>query len=86
VTAVEKAKSKSQKVRETLTHPVIDSDGHTVECEVVFLEYLEAIGGSRIVDRYRNSDTLGSFVDTRGDGWYHLSPASTLQCSTRALV
>ena len=50
---MEKAKTKSQKVREKLTHPVIDSDGHTVECESAFLEYLKDVGGSGMVDRYK---------------------------------
>src|SRR5713101_77978 len=67
-------KTKSQKVRETLSHPVVDSDGHTVECEVAFLEYLREVGGAKLLDRYRDSDVLGSFVDQRGDGWYRLSP------------
>jgi predicted TIM-barrel fold metal-dependent hydrolase len=67
-------KTKSQKVRETLSHPVVDSDGHTVECEVAFLEYLREVGGAKMVDRYRDNDVLGSFVDQRGDGWYRLSP------------
>ena len=71
---MEKAKTKSQKVRDRLTHPVIDSDGHTVECEAAFLEYLKDVGGSQMIDRYRDSDIYGFFVDVRGDGWYHLSP------------
>ena len=43
--------SKSAAVRARLTHPVIDSDGHTVEFEPAVLDYLQQIGGPRIVER-----------------------------------
>ena len=45
--------SKSAAVRARLNHPVIDSDGHTVEFEPAVLDYLQQIGGPRIVERYK---------------------------------
>jgi hypothetical protein len=39
------ASSKSAAVRARLNHPVIDSDGHTVEFEPAFLDYLRQTGG-----------------------------------------
>ena len=44
--------SKSEKIRARLGHPIIDSDGHTVELTPVFLDYLKQAGGPTIVDRY----------------------------------
>ncbi len=38
------AQSKSAAVRAQLNHPVIDSDGHTVEFEPVFHDYLAQVG------------------------------------------
>ena len=37
--------SKSAKVRAQLKHPVIDSDGHTVEFQPALREYIAKIGG-----------------------------------------
>jgi len=39
--------SKSAAVRARLNHPVIDSDGHTVEFLPAVLDYLEQTGGQR---------------------------------------
>src|SRR5215475_4154896 len=51
--------SKSAAVRARLTHPVIDSDGHTVEFEPAVLDYLQQIGGPRIVERYKTERANG---------------------------
>ena len=45
--------SKSAAVRARLNHPVIDSDGHTVEFEPAVMEYLHKVGGPGIVERYK---------------------------------
>jgi hypothetical protein len=67
--------SKSAAVRKRLSHPVIDSDGHTVEFEPAFLDYLKQVGGATLVKRYH--------AGTSGDGpgllqglahWYRQSP------------
>jgi predicted TIM-barrel fold metal-dependent hydrolase len=57
----DRAKSKSAELRSRLTHPVIDSDGHTVEAMAVFLDYLKAVAGSRAVARFPAAleDTFG---------------------------
>ena len=44
--------SKSAAVRARVNHPIIDSDGHTVEFEPAFLDYLRDVGGPTMVDRY----------------------------------
>jgi hypothetical protein len=42
--------SKSAAIRARVNHPIIDSDGHTVEFEPAFLDYLRQIGGSAVVE------------------------------------
>src|SRR5262245_13237501 len=42
----------SEAVRAGLRHPVVDSDGHTLEIEPLFLEHLKSVGGARVVERY----------------------------------
>lgn len=60
--------SKSAMVRSRLTHPIIDSDGHTAEFEPVWFDYMREIGGSKIVDRFKSApDIPFSFQ------WYGLS-------------
>ena len=61
--------SKSAAVRARLNHPVIDSDGHTVEFFPAVLDYLKQIGGAKIAERYQSGGFGGSFF-----GWYRLSP------------
>jgi predicted TIM-barrel fold metal-dependent hydrolase len=67
--------SKSAAVRARLNHPVIDSDGHMVEFEPAFFDYLEHVGGSKFVERYTaewNSINAGSWGSLLS--WYRLSP------------
>lgn len=49
----------SASIHARLTHPVIDSDGHWIEFEPTLLDYLKQIGGSTMVDRYRNNAYAG---------------------------
>ncbi len=44
--------SRSEKIRARLGHPIIDSDGHTVELTPVYFDYLKQAGGPELVDRY----------------------------------
>ena len=44
--------SRSEEIRARLGHPVIDADGHTQELTPVVLDYVERIGGSKILDRH----------------------------------
>ncbi|MDQ1384912.1 MAG: hypothetical protein QOG65_2291, partial [Actinomycetota bacterium] len=67
-------------VRASLSHPIIDADGHFVELAPVFdeemLTYLEEMGGRAVRDRYAGNtgltDTttvLASHPGARGPGW-----------------
>ena len=48
-----KKKTRSAEIREKLGYAVIDTDVHTQEFEPAFLDYLEQVGGSKIVDLFR---------------------------------
>ena len=69
--------SKSEQIRSRLNHPVIDSDGHTVEFEPGFYGCLKDIGGSKLVDRFRKEwDTCNNAAGLPSlHNWYHLSPS-----------
>ncbi|MGE0820941.1 MAG: amidohydrolase family protein [Candidatus Binatia bacterium] len=68
------AVSKSAAVRSRINHPVIDSDGHMIEFEPGFIDYLKKVGGPTLVDRFysdeRNTGSWGKL-----SRWYRLSPA-----------
>ncbi len=46
-------KSRSALVRQKLKHPVIDGDGHTLEYDPIFYEYLAQVAGPGTVKRYK---------------------------------
>ncbi len=57
-------KSKSAEIRSQLTHPVIDSDGHILEMNPVFNDYLKAEAGAGAAERYQRA-LQDSFIDPR---------------------
>jgi predicted TIM-barrel fold metal-dependent hydrolase len=66
--------SPSAAVRARLKHPVIDSDGHLIEFEPAFLDYLRRVGGSKMVERFSSEErSTGSWG--RLFRWYRLSPS-----------
>src|SRR5690348_3348297 len=66
-------KSRSAEIRARLNHPIIDSDGHTVEFLPAFLDVLNETAGPRIAERYVRS---GGFAGSR---WYEASPSERLE-------
>ncbi len=68
MSALSGEKSKSASVRERLSHPIIDSDGHVAEFEPAFFEALREVGGARMVERCKSlADSPFSFR------WYRVS-------------
>lgn len=67
------SKSDSAEIRAGLNHPMIDSDGHTVEFLPAFLDVLKEIAGPRIVERYVKHGGLG------GSRWYQASAGERLE-------
>jgi predicted TIM-barrel fold metal-dependent hydrolase len=58
----------SQDIRSSLSHPVIDADGHQLEFEPLMLEYLREVGGGDFVTKSQAG--LRQFF-----GWYRMTPA-----------
>jgi predicted TIM-barrel fold metal-dependent hydrolase len=63
--------TKSAAVRARLKHPVIDSDGHTVEFEPAVLDYLKQVGGAKILERYKSAP---DGYDSGIRQWYRMTP------------
>jgi predicted TIM-barrel fold metal-dependent hydrolase len=61
----------SAKIRASLSHPVIDADGHTIEYGPAYFEFLKQAGGVRIAERYRAKLEAG--------GWYRMTPEERLK-------
>jgi predicted TIM-barrel fold metal-dependent hydrolase len=78
--------SKSTEIKSRLSHPVIDSDGHTVEFEPGVMECLARVGGSRMVELYKRRWNTGMAASLPAlFGWYRLSPEERLrQRATRS--
>ena len=64
--------SRSAKVRAGLGHPIIDSDGHTVEFLPGILDSLKEIAGPKLVDRFITSGGAHAFYDSKK--WYGMTP------------
>ena len=72
--------SKSAQIRARLNHPIIDSDGHTIENEAVLIEYIASVAGRKVAERYQMIAGGGMFAGrsmeeardlhvTRGPWW-----------------
>ncbi len=69
--------SKSAEIRARLDHPVIDADGHAVECEPLYLDYLKQVAGAKLTERYVTWTQKAGLAR-----WYHLTPQE--RCDRRA--
>ncbi len=61
--------SAGAEVRARLTHPVIDADGHWLELQPVFLDYVRDVAGPRILEAY-----LKGSGRNYGRRWYEATP------------
>ena len=64
-------RSPSAALRDRLDFPVIDTDVHTIEYTPLLEEYIEKIGGSPSVDKYRQAIARG--FGYLGNAWYDQS-------------
>ncbi|MEH1902013.1 MAG: amidohydrolase family protein [Nostoc sp.] len=48
-------KTRSAQIREKLGYPIIDTDVHTQEFEPAVLDYLEQVGGTALVERFKEN-------------------------------
>jgi predicted TIM-barrel fold metal-dependent hydrolase len=89
--------SKSAQIRARLNHPIIDSDGHTIENPHVLADYIKSEGGSKIAERFTASGS-GYGLVMRGEGlaaardrritrgpWWGRPAANTLDRATAVL-
>jgi predicted TIM-barrel fold metal-dependent hydrolase len=89
--------TKSAQIHSGLSHPVIDSDGHIKEGLPVFLEYLEAVAGPAMVDRYKaatGEDRIGGNSESAEEArerritrttWYTLPTGDMRDAAATAL-
>ena len=88
--------SKSARVRASLPHPIIDSDGHMIEFEPAVLDRLREIAGPKMVERYhraggdglmqwRLSDAERRARRTVRSPWWVLPAENTLDRATASL-
>ena len=61
-------KSASAEIHRRLNHPVIDADGHWIEFEPTLVDYIDAVAGSAMADRFRHDDYLAGLA-----GWLRMS-------------
>jgi predicted TIM-barrel fold metal-dependent hydrolase len=61
--------TKSAAIRAQLSHPIIDSDGHTAEFEPALFDYMKTIGGSAVVERFKAAPDVPFRFQ-----WYKMSP------------
>jgi len=88
---LEKPLSRSQEIRSSLRHPIVDGDGHTLDLLPILLEFLDEVGGSGLVDKLRahpaykfvvDQDALGTTLAQRRysgrvfDAWWGYSGRS----------
>jgi len=59
----------STTIRSALDHPVIDADGHWLELQPVFEDYVAEVAGPKLRDRY-----LQHPLRSYGNAWYSLTP------------
>ncbi len=62
------APTKSAAIRARLSHPVIDSDGHTIEFGPAVNDYLKKIAGPQVLSRFGNVNDL-----VAAGGWHRQS-------------
>jgi hypothetical protein len=47
-------RSKSLQIRQRVSHPILDADGHWLEFEPAVLDYLKEVAGAGMVARYQS--------------------------------
>lgn len=68
--------TRSAAIRARLNHPIIDADGHTLEFQPAFLDFLKEVGGPDIVQRFdkRVVDRPDQSPKLIGAQWYTATP------------
>ncbi len=90
--------TQSAKIRAKLDHPIIDTDGHTVELQPVYFDYLKRFGGAGMIKKYQdasgarpNNRWVGMTEEERRDAratcppWWARPARNTLDRATASL-
>jgi predicted TIM-barrel fold metal-dependent hydrolase len=86
----------SQKLRASLSHPVIDSDGHWIEYHPMILDYLRQVAGSKAADGLKSRDDVVGGILSMSDeerrdqgraqqAWWPFPTKNTLDRATAML-
>lgn len=70
--------TKAEKIRSQLNHPVVDADGHWLELQPIFADYVAEHAGPRMADRYRTE-----MAKAVGYNWYNVPPAERKRARMR---
>lgn len=73
---IDSAGATSAELRAQLGHPVVDGDGHAIEVTPVLLDYIDAIGGPAVADRYRAAPIKRQFLLRAGDPYQTVDSGS----------
>ena len=73
----------SRKIRDKLSHPVIDTDGHLLEVTEVYLDYIREAGGADMVERYLRVPSMHAFHSNNGMYFGGVGPAKRLTLEDR---
>ena len=63
--------SPSEDIRSKLDHPVVDCDGHYIEFRPYFMDFVEDVGGTSMVETFRQN-WIGE-VRTQPFAWHNMS-------------
>jgi predicted TIM-barrel fold metal-dependent hydrolase len=85
-----------QKIRASLSHPVIDSDGHWIEYSPMILDYLKRVAGTKAAEGLRSRDEVVAKILTMTDeqrrdegraqqAWWPFPTRNTLDRATAML-
>ena len=70
--------SKAAQVRGALKHPVVDADGHWLELQPIFQDYVREVAGPKVVDQY-----IAESRKHIGFGWYDATPEERMRSRIR---
>ncbi|MSP67833.1 MAG: amidohydrolase [Alphaproteobacteria bacterium] len=76
--------TRAGKIRASLDHPVVDSDGHMIEFVPAIIDYVRQVAGPAMVERYvafLKGGPAHSFEvagERRATGWHGMTPAERL--------
>ena len=72
-------------IRAKLDHPVVDADGHMIECTFAVLDFVRQIGGAEMAERYENDMKNDAATAARRAVWIGNSGPGSIDRATAML-